>query len=281
MKIKTLVLGLTISMCILSCSKNDSSSNDNLNAIQARTSAEIDNITDDISTIAENQIDIQLSDSGKLTAIPETFLPPCATATTVVSGNTWTRTINFGTQGCTMPNGKVLKGIIIINKTANTDPLSKTFDVTFEGFYINAKLIEGNKTIVRTLTTIAQIHPTSSMTMNITVTFPDGEIYVRSGNRISEMIEGYGTPIWSDNVFRVNSGNWLTTKPNWSQTTSIIVPLVFKMNCQYRLVQGEIQIVRNNNTAIINYGEGNCDNQATINFNGTVTPFTFGNKFLN
>lgn len=278
MKIKNLVLGLALSIFILSCSKDDSSSTDNtLNAAQARTSAEIDNITDDVSAIVDNQIDIQLSDTGRMIDTPESFLPPCATVSTVVTGNTWTRTIDFGSEGCTMPNERVLKGMIIITKTANSDPLSRTFTITFSDFFINLRQIEGSKTIVRTLTTVAPIQPTSSMTMNITVTFPNGESYARTGNRVSEMIEGYDTPIWSDNIFRV-SGNWSTTRPNWSQTTTITTPLVFRMNCQYRLVRGVLEIVRNNNTAVIDYGDGTCDNQATISINGgPANTFTFGN----
>lgn len=274
MKIKNLLLGLTLSMFVLSCSNDDSNSN-NLDTAQAKTSAEIDKITDDVSAIVDNQIDIQLSETGR-TDTPESFLPPCATVTTVVSGNTWTRTIDFGT-GCTMPNGNVLSGMIIITKTANSDPFSRTFSVTFNDFHINNRLIEGNKTIVRTLTTVAPIHPTSTMTMNISVTFPNGETFVRTGNRVSEMIEGFGTPIWADNIFRV-TGNWSTTRPNWSQTSTITTPLVFRMNCQYRLVRGVIEIARNNNTAVINYGDGTCDNEATISINGgPANTFTFGN----
>lgn len=277
MNVKKLIFGLTLSMFIFSCNKDDSTSSNSLDASQARTSVEIDKLTDDVSYVIENQIDIQLSDSGKMTEIPESLLPPCATVTTVITGNTWTRTIDFGTEGCTMPNGNVYKGVITISKILTSNPLSKTFTITFENFYSNARLIEGTKTIVRTLTTVAPIHPTSTMTMNITVTFPNGESYERTGNRVSEMIEGFGTAIWSDNIFSV-TGNWSTTRLNWSQTTTITTPLVFKMNCQYGLVQGEIQIVRNNNSAVINYGDGTCDNQATISINGSApATFTFGN----
>jgi hypothetical protein len=277
MNIKNLVLGLTLSLFILSCSKEDASSTEAFDSEQARTSVEIDNITDDVSTIVENQIDIQTTIGGKMTDIPENFLPSCATITTVITANTWVRTIDFGTEGCVMPNGNVLKGMIIITKTVNSTPLTRTFSITFDEFYINAKLIEGNKTIVRTLTTVAPIHPISTMTMNITVTFPNGNAYVRTGSRVSEMVEGFGTPIWNDNIFKV-TGNWSTTRPNWSQTTTITAPLFFRMNCQYRLVRGVIQIVRNSNTAIINYGQGTCDNQATISINGAApATFTFGN----
>jgi hypothetical protein len=277
MKIKKLILGLALSLLVLSCSQDDATTTDaTLDVTQARKSAELDNITDDISAITENQIDIQSRDAQTTNDTPENFLPTCVTITVVVAENTWTRTIDFGTEGCTMPNGKVLKGKIIIAKSVNTSPLSKTYSITFENFYVNARLIEGNKTIVRSLTTVAPIHPTSAMTMNITVTFPNGESFVRTGNRVSEMIEGFGTPIWSDNIFSV-TGTWSTTRPNWSQTTTITSPLLFKMNCQYRLVQGVVQIVRNNNTASLDYGDGTCDNQATLNLNGNVSTITFGN----
>lgn len=277
MKIKQLVLGLTLSMFALSCNNDEDSSSNALDATQARTSIEIDNITDDVSAIVENQIDIQLSDSGRMINTPENFLPPCATITSVVNGNTWTRTIDFGTEGCTMPNGRILKGMIIITKTANSDSLSRTFNITFDDFYINARLIEGSKTIVRTLTTVAPIHPTSTMTMNITVTFPNGISYLRTGNRVSEMIEGFDTPIWNDNIFSV-TGSWSTTRPSWSQVTTITTPLIFRMNCQYQLVRGVVKIVRNSNTAVIDYGDGTCDNQATISINdGSANTFTFGN----
>lgn len=275
MKIKKLILGFTLSLLVLSCSQDEATTDTSLDIAQTQKSAELDNITDDISAITENQIDIQSKELQTTNDTPQSFLPPCVTITVVIAENTWTRTIDFGTEGCTMPNGKVLKGKIIIAKSVDTNPLSRTYSITFDNFYVNARLIEGNKTIVRSLSTVAPIHPTSAMTMNITVTFPNGESFVRTGNRVSEMIEGFGTPIWNDNIFRV-TGTWSTSRPNWSQTTTITSPLLFKMNCQYRLVQGTVQIVRNNNTASLDYGDGSCDNQATVNINGNVSTITFG-----
>jgi hypothetical protein len=277
MNLKKLVLGLSLCLLIASCTKDDSvSDTSDFNALQAKTSAEMDNLIDETFSIVDNQIEIQLTATGKSIEAPNSILPPCATVTTVVTGQNWTRTIDFGTTGCTMPNGNVLKGIIVISKTVSDIPGSRTFAVSFNQFYFNAKLIQGTKTIVRTVTTVAPIIPTSNMTVNITVTFPNGNTYVRTGNRISQMVEGFGTPIWSDNVFNV-VGNWTTTTANWTQSSSIVLPLVFKMNCQYRLVQGQINIVKNNNTATIDYGDGTCDNLATLTINGTTTTFTFGN----
>lgn len=273
---KHLLLACCLSLFIFSCSKEDSPATEAFDISEAKTSAEIDGFTEDISAIIDNQIDIQTSVSGKSANVPDSFLPPCATVTMVITGNTWVRTIDFGTQGCALPNGNIYKGKIIITKTVSTTPLSKTFTITFDNFYINARKIEGTKTLVKTLTTVAPIHPTSTMTMNITVIFPNGFSYVRTGTRVSEMVEGFSTAVWNDNIFKV-TGSWTTTRPNWSQTSTIMVPLIFRMNCQYRLVRGKVEIVRNSNVALVDYGDGTCDNIATITINGTTTPFTFGN----
>jgi hypothetical protein len=50
------------------------------------------------------------------------------------------------------------------------------------------------------------------------------------------------------------------------------------MNCTYKIISGIISITRPNHSAVINYGDGTCDNNATIAIdNGAVVPFTFGN----
>jgi hypothetical protein len=276
MKLKHLFLTSCLALLIVSCSKDEATPTEAFDVSQIKTSSEIDGYTEDISAIIDNQIDVQTSVSGKSLVVPESILPPCATITTVITANSWIRTIDFGTQGCALPNGNVYKGKMIITKTTSTTPFTKTFAITFDSFYVNDKKIEGTKTIVRTLTTTAPIHPISTMTMNITVTYPNGFAYVRTGTRISEMVEGFTTAVWNDNIFKV-TGNWTTTRPNWSQTSTITAPLFFRMNCQYRLVRGKIEVVRNTNLALIDYGDGTCDNLATITINGVTTPFTFGN----
>lgn len=277
MNLKNVFLGLAFTMLIFSCSDDSSTTAEPaLDSNQAKTSIEIDDVTDEVSQIAENQIDIQNKNMASTNDAPQSMLPPCATVTVVVTGNTWTRTVDFGTVGCLMPNGNVLKGKIIIAKTVGANPMTKTYSITFDTFYINARLIQGNKTIVRSLTTTAPIQPTTTMTMNISVTFGNGTTFTKTGTRTSKMIEGFNTPIWNDNVFEI-TGNWSTTRPNYSQTTTVTSPLIHKMNCQFRRVQGVLTIVKNNNTAVIDFGDGTCDNQALLTINGNTSTITLGN----
>ncbi|MGL2963053.1 hypothetical protein ACSVH2_04440 [Flavobacterium sp. RSB2_4_14] len=276
MKIKNLVLGLTLSMFILSCSNDDKNTSSEMS--DAKVSAKIDIVTEDVSKIIEDQFSLQANpNSGRTSENSIQTLPPCATVTIELTETTWTRTITF--DNCELPNGNVLDGTIIVSGSLNFDTPSHTISYSFVNFHHNNILIEGNRTVVRTFqttNTLAQPHPVATMSIDMTVTFPNGNSYHRVGNRVREMIEGFGTPmIWMDNVFSI-SGSWSTTFPNGTQSSTITTPLRAESGCPH-IVSGVVNIVRNNNTAVLDYGNGECDNQATLTVNGETTTITLGN----
>jgi hypothetical protein len=277
MKIKNLLLGVTVSMFILSCSKDDSSSSTS-DLGEAQVSAKIDMVTEDVAKIAEDQYALQANPgAGKNNDFETQALPPCATVDIQVTETTWTRTVTF--DNCTLPNGNVLDGTIIVSGSLNFDTPSHTISYSFVNFHHNNILVEGNRTIVRSMqstATLATVHPVASMSINMTVTFPNGNVYQREGNRVREMIEGFGTPmLWADNVFSI-SGSWSTSFPTGSRTSTITTPLRAEAGCPH-IVSGVVSTVRNNNIAILDYGTGDCDNQATLTVNGNTTTITLGN----
>jgi len=89
---------------------------------------------DDVSIIAEDQFDFQKSLVTKTSTGMKSMLPPCATVTFVLTNDTWIRTIDFGTQGCALPNGNILKGKIIISFSKNFTTPTRTISYTLEGF---------------------------------------------------------------------------------------------------------------------------------------------------
>lgn len=276
MKTKNLVLGLALSMFILSCSKDDNSSPSS-ELSEAQVSAKIDLVTEDVAKIAEDQYTLQANPGAGKNDLETQDLPECATVTVQLTATTWTRTVVF--DNCTLPNGNVLDGTIIVSGSLNFDTPSHTISYSFVDFHHNNILIEGNKTIVRSLqstATLTAVHPVANMTIDMTVTFPNGNVYHREGNRVREMIEGFSTPIiWMDNVFSI-SGSWSTTFPAGNRTSTITTPLRVEANCPY-IVSGVVTTVRNDNTATLDYGDGDCDNQATLTINGNTTTITLGN----
>ncbi|MEK8180555.1 hypothetical protein WMW71_09405 [Flavobacterium buctense] len=276
MKIKNLVLGVTLSMFILSCSKDDSNSSSS-DLSEAQVSAKIDMVTEDVAKIAEDQYALQANPGAGKNDLETQALPPCATVTIQLTATSWTRTVVF--DNCTLPNGNVLDGTIIVSGSLNFDTPSHTISYSFVDFHHNDILIEGNRTITRSLqstATLTAVHPIANMTIDMTVTFPNGNVYHREGNRVREMIEGFGTPmIWADNVFSI-SGSWTTTFPAGTRTSTITTPLRVEASCPH-IVSGVVNIVGTNNTATLDYGNGDCDNQATLTVNGTTTTITLGN----
>lgn len=269
-----------------SCSKEDNSTNSSITTDEGTVSAKLDIMNDDVSKIVEDQLTTNDGISGRSAVIVEAFLPPCATVTRVPAfgttptvGQTVTKTIDFGTTGCPLPNGNVLKGVIIMSFAYQPEATSHTVTYTFVNFYHNAIKFNGTKTFTRvmgTSTANPNTHPIFTMNMEMTATLPNGEEVTRVGTRTREIIEGYNTPIWLDNIYQI-TGNWTTTFPSGAvQTSTITTPLRIRMNCNH-IVRGIITIVRNNNTATLDYGDGECDNIAIFTINGVPHTIVLGN----
>lgn len=293
MRTKILFLGLALSLFTISCNKDKD--NNDFTADEAGVNAKIDLANDDVSDVVEGQFNATMENtaSGKTTELAAApNLPTCATITRVPAfgtaptvGQTVTKTIDFGTTGCAMPNGNILKGQIIMSFVFNPTATSHTINYQFVSFYHNAIKFDGTKTFTRTMsvaTATSPSHPIVVMNMDMTATFPDGRVFERVGTRTREIIEGYGTPlVLADNIYKV-TGNWTTTFPNTTvQTSTITTPLFVKMSCiavnKPLLVKGVITFERNGNIATLDYGNGDCDNLAIFTINGTQYTIAIGN----
>jgi hypothetical protein len=118
------------------------------------------------------------------------------------------------------------------------------------------------------------------MEMDMTATFPNGDVYHRVGTRTRECVDGFTSTTLSDNLYKIYQ-SITTTRPNGTQHSHVVLatnPLTVDMTCQYRVVSGVLTITGPLHSAVIDYGNGDCDNNATIAIDGGVaTPFTFGN----
>ena len=279
------IIALIAVFSLTGCSKDSDSNDTGLTSQDVQVNNKIDQASNDVSEIVEDQyLQQNPSAAGKTTLPPASILPSCATITTTLTPTTWTRTITFATGGCTMPNGNVLEGTIIVSGSLNFDTPSYVINYQFVNFHHNNILIEGNRTVTRTFSSSALLatnHPIHVMDINMTVTFPNGDVYTRVGTRKRECVDGFTSPInWHDNVYLI-TGSVTTTKTNGVVHTNTVTeasPLRIELSCQYRIVSGTLTITRPNHTAVLDYGTGDCDNNATISIDGgTPTAFTFGN----
>lgn len=282
------IIALGAIFTIGSCSKDNNSADSSLTSADAVAANKMDKAANDISDVIEDVYFQQYpSSAGKNSATSVSALPLCASVSAATTTpNSWERTVTF--TNCTF-NGNILNGQIIVsgalplpteNVLATT---GYTINYRFINFTHNAILIEGNRSITRKFAS-SQLspdnHPIHIIDINMTATFPNGEVYTREGARTRECVENFGDGILSNNVYKIYQ-SITNTRPNGAQHSHVVLetsPLKIDMGCQYKVVSGVLTITGTNNTAIIDYGNDTCDNNATIAINGgTANPFTFGN----
>ena len=279
MKTKFLFIGTLVALTFfVSCNSDEKTNDGSSEAIsndEIVTTSKIDASIEDVTNIAEDQFNSQQNSTSKPGGPIKSFLPSCATITTVLTNNTWTKTIDFGVEGCTLENGNSVKGKMVVSFSNDFSASTQTISYTFEGFYHNGKKLQGNKGIVRTVKTtslMATAHPVSTATIDMTVTFDDGKVYTRKGSLVKEMVEGYDTWFnWDDNAFLV-TGSGSTTFPNGDTfSAEITTPLEFQASCKKSFaIKGVVSVTKNGASAVIDYGSGECDSLAKITKDGVT-----------
>ncbi|GIZ08962.1 hypothetical protein [Flavobacterium sp. UMI-01] len=279
MKTRKIILAtlLVIGLCI-SCDSNDKTT-DNTPLTEADLSNEtkIDAAIEDVSNIAEDQYAAQQTVTSKSSVVVPRYLPDCAEIKTNTTNDSHIRTIDFGTTGCTLKNGNVIKGKITISFSKSTTDATKTIAYTLENFYHNGNLITGNKSLV--ISKLNTTKPVVTHTLDMTITFANGNVYTRTGTIMREFSEGYTTPgNWEDNVLSI-TGNTSTTLPTGAKITkTITAALIVKASCKIVFpVKGTMTIVKNGSEGVVDFGDGSCDKLATFTFKGIPIPFELKN----
>ncbi len=271
MKKPTFKLGLMSlllsAMFFVACDKNETMQEDlpavSIDLKTAETETVMDEASDETSVIIEEAYQTVESPNTKSNAL-ERYLPDCVTITKVISENKKSVTVDFG-EGCELRNGNFVSGVIIMEYEKNTEVATKTISYSFSNFYFNRKHIEGQGSILRERSN-SNGNLQSTKTFNITATWPDNTFANKEGTKVREMIEGHDTKTWGDNVFLI-SGNWKFTKKNGTiLSATVINPLRRELACKF-LVSGVIELIKNDNNALLDYGDGSCDDLATININ--------------
>ncbi|KAF2327245.1 hypothetical protein [Flavobacterium daemonense] len=279
MKTKIFFIGTLAALSFfISCNSDEKTNDGSSTAItkdEIVTNSKIDASIDDVTNIAEDQFSAQQNVTAKPSGVVKNFLPSCATITTVLTNNTWTRTVDFGVDGCTLGNGNTVKGKMIISFSNDFASSTQTISYTFDGFYHNGKKLQGSKSIVRTVKAtdlLATAHPVFTAAIDMTITFDDGGVYTRKGNLVKEMVEGFDTWFdWDDNAYLV-TGSGTTTFPNGDTfSAEITTPLQFKASCKTSFpVKGVVSVTKNAATAVIDYGGGTCNTLATVTKDGVT-----------
>ena len=182
------------------------------------------------------------------------------------SGDYWPRswTFDWGTENCECFSGTMKRGMVHVTISDWWKNQGSLREITFENFYVNDNKMEGFKTIFNT-----GLNDAGNLTFEKKVTdakliYPDETSMTWNCTKYSEQIEGAETILFADDVWSVTgSGSGVNLDGN-AYTLEITSPLIYNNGCFYP-VSGEVEITTEGEALkTINYGDGECDNIATV-----------------
>lgn len=266
-------------LVLVSCDKDESpdiSEEGTITVAELKVSDEADLIAEDVFNIGEEVYATdEITVTSKANYISD-FLPDCVTITTVITSTSKERTIDFG-EGCELPNGNVLSGIIYLSYLKDMDLATKTLSMSLENFTYNGVAVEGSASVLRTRSNESG-NPQSVAEASFSGNWPDGTSANFTANRTREWIEGYGSGYWADNVFLISGKGTYTGKLGNVFMKETIVPLRRELSCRF-IVSGILEITRNDATASLDFGDGSCDAKGMLTYPNGDTEEIFLRRF--
>ena len=196
----------------------------------------------------------------------------CASVT-VTPQNSFPKTIviDFG-SGCVSPDGIGRSGKINITLSDYVHNPGATAVMTFENYHTAGYKVEGTITWTNTSTQNG-ISWTRQIT-NGKLTEPlSGYYWTHEGTKNVTQTAGANTPTnLLDDVYSITGSHTVTNPAGKTRTVTITEALEKKVTC-HNVSKGKMKIQAQTHFAILDYGDGTCDNIATITIDG-VAPIT-------
>ncbi len=208
---------------------------------------------------------------------------PCAIITFAPSRTVYPhqKTVDFGT-GCTGSDGRTRRGkkivtVFVDSKTAAAG--AELSEVTFENYYVDTINITG---VVKSylLTSGTPGPRVIKVVSEKSIFSPNGSKNIISGTHELTQIEGGATTTRTDDVFEI-TGHAEGTETldgatifKWTSDVDDANIVIKPVACSYRTKGGlkiSIDLLQGGDamfTEYLDYGDGSCDNMATLSING-------------
>ncbi len=270
MKMKHSLLALAVVFLAIgfnSCKKADSAADELETTFELSTDQAIaDNLTEDANDVfMEVAVDNDIAGNFGPDPVISNNIIPCATVTiTPAVGFPKTIVINFGTA-CTA-NGITRSGIVRIVLSDSVRRNGSTAVMTFENYFVNAFKVEGR--ITWTNTSTPGTKSWTRLTENGKITSPSGRYWLHSGLRTVVQTAGVSTPRnLLDDVFSITGTHTVSNAAGARREITVLEALQKKTICA-NIDKGKLRVQGTNHYAVIDFGDGTCDNLATISIDG-------------
>lgn len=142
-----------------------------------------------------------------------------------------------------------------------------TAEVTFNNYYVSGYKKEG---LIRwTNQSTAGVRKWKREAINVTITSPTGASWTNNAIKTITQVEGQGTLDPMDDAFTISGNATIVNSAGISRSSNILTPVHKRRNCDH-CDAGTVQYVGPQHTAVLDFGTGVCDNQATLTIDGSI-----------
>ncbi|MCD6019592.1 MAG: hypothetical protein K0S53_2713 [Bacteroidetes bacterium] len=281
MKTRKLTLGLALAAIVTagifsSCKKKEKEEKDSDTAGAADQSLASSTVND-MTSISDEAAKTYSVSSFRTSDASGLLAASCASITIDTLAAAKTITVNFGATNCVCNDGRARRGSLIISFTGRYRDSLTVITVTPQNYYVNDNQVTGSKTITNKGHNAAH-HLVYEINANIQITKANsgGTISLQT-NRQREWLTGENTLQWNDDIYSITgTANGSTSNGN-SFSSNITSPLIRNMSfgCRRHFTQGTLEHTPGGKaTRYIDFGNGTCDDQATVTINGNTYTIT-------
>jgi hypothetical protein len=187
-----------------------------------------------------------------------------------------TITVDYA-DGIELVNGRIISGKIIIDVSDRPLKDGATREITYESFYVDSVHIEGG--VTRTFAGSDSTERVFSSESNLTLTFPDSTVLYRTSERTRTLVDGFETLFrHSDDLIMIEGFVNYETSNDITFSKTIVNPITKTGACRF-IIEGTVSFSRNGEEfAQLDYGDGTCDDVATITKDGETRQITIGRR---
>lgn len=198
------------------------------------------------------------------------ILSPCATITLDTTVMPRVLTIDFGDTNCLCLDGRYRRGQILVTFNGRYRHPGTVITTGFNEYYVNDHKIEGSKVV-------SNMGPNQQGNIYFTIEVVgviykanNGGVVSWNSSREREWIQGFNTGTPWDDIYLITgtADGILESGMTWER--EIINPLRHELACRF-IVSGTVEIrPEGRPVRILDYGNGDCDNIATVIVNGVT-----------
>lgn len=273
MKRYILIPALAVAL-LTSCAKQD----EDLGAPQDASKAEFS--FNDVNNISD-----EACNTGDLATIKSmnSIMSGCATVTLDTVAMPHTCVIDFGTSNCLCTDGKYRRGIINVSFTGRYRDAGTVITITTgntgttSDYFVNNNQVIGTHTVTNMgANGDGNIYYTVDVTGSVILASSAGIISWTS-HREREWLAGSGTATFNDDIYSITGSGSGVSANGTNVTITITSALIRKLEpgCRAHFVQGTVEVAPGSLAVrTLDFGNGACDNLATITVNGNTYNIT-------